>query len=182
MAEKLQVVPALEHLVRLLRKVLRQGHFEVVGLLLFHRPLIRARLDLGQQHAAAPAALRGGAQVVEPGGGVFHLVDQQEVVSPGNFCDKLLKNWVARIFHVNSPHRPHVLARKPPHVRKLRPQIRRQPFNHRLPPARRALFLDNAPPDVPVQQYQLPVHRPPGLDPGGLDPALHFGKEMGVVI
>lgn len=96
-AEKSQIVAALQHLVRLLREMLRQRESEVVRLLLPRRPFIRLRFDLVQQHAPAPAALRRGAEVVEPGSGIGELVQNQPVMAPRNFGDKLSQKFVSRV-------------------------------------------------------------------------------------
>ena len=86
-AEELQVVAALEHLVRLLGEMLRQGEREVVRLLFLDSALIGAGFDLVEQDIARPAELRGGAQVVEAGGGVGHLVKNESMMAPGNLRD-----------------------------------------------------------------------------------------------
>ena len=86
---KFQIVGTLHHFFGLLGEILRQGEGEVVGLLLRHRPFIRTGLDLVEQDVARPAELGRGAEVVEAGSGDGEFVQDQQILSPGDFCDKL---------------------------------------------------------------------------------------------
>ena len=54
-------------------------------LLFRHRPLIGPGLDLVKENIARPAELGGGAEVVETGGRVGELVEDQQVLPPGDF-------------------------------------------------------------------------------------------------
>ena len=51
-AEEFEIVGTLEHFFGLLGQILRQGEGKVVRLLLRHRPLIRAGLDLVEEDIA----------------------------------------------------------------------------------------------------------------------------------
>jgi hypothetical protein len=82
-----QVVRTLHGLVRLLGQISRQGQRKVVGLLLRHRTFIGAGLDLVQQHVPGPSKTGGGAEVIEAGGGLGEFVQDQQILSPGDFCD-----------------------------------------------------------------------------------------------
>ncbi len=57
-------------------------------LLFFYRALISAGFDLVEQDAARPAELRGGAEIVEAGGGIGDLVENESVMAPGTCCDQ----------------------------------------------------------------------------------------------
>ena len=81
-AEELEVVGTLEHLVRLLGQMLRQGEGEVVGLLLRHRPFVGPGLDLVEQDVAGPAELGGGAEVVKQLWRGFNPTEKQDVMPP----------------------------------------------------------------------------------------------------
>src|SRR5262249_6123286 len=81
-AEEFEIVAAFERFLRLLRKMRRQRPSEIVRLFLRARPLISGGLDLVQQDVARPAELRGGLEVVKPGGGSFDLFQQFQVMTP----------------------------------------------------------------------------------------------------
>jgi len=88
-AEKLQVVAAFERLLGLLREVPRQCGREMVHLALHEGALIGAGLDLVEQDVATPAKARRGADVVKASCGSGRLIENQEILSPWDFCDKL---------------------------------------------------------------------------------------------
>ena len=73
--EKFKVVRALEHLVRLLDKVLRQGKGEVVSLLLLQRSLISPGLDLVEENIAGPTEPGCGQKIVELTGRVSKFIE-----------------------------------------------------------------------------------------------------------
>ncbi len=88
-AEKLQVVAALERLLGLFRQMLRQRGGKIVRLARLEGALIGTGLDLVEQDIAAPAEARRGAEGVKPGRGSGSLIENQEILSPRDFCDKL---------------------------------------------------------------------------------------------
>jgi hypothetical protein len=69
----------------------QQGEIEVVSLLLRDRALVGTGLDLIEQHIARPAKAGGGSEIPEAGGRVGELVEDEAVMSPWNFCNKLLQ-------------------------------------------------------------------------------------------
>jgi len=95
-AEKFEVVAALERFLGLLGKVFREGGREVVRLARSEGTLESPGLDLVEQDVAGTAEPRGGAEVVEAGGGGFDLLDDLDVVPPRDcgqqFLNKLVKN------------------------------------------------------------------------------------------
>ncbi len=101
--------------------------------------------------------------------------------SPAHFCHSLWQKFRLGAGQVEALHIPNIPVRIPAHVRKLRPQIRRQPLDHGVAPSRRLLLLHNPSPDVPIKHHQFAVYRSPGLEPRGEDPALHLREESGVV-
>src|SRR5579872_5316322 len=90
--EEFQVVRALHHFVGLLGEMLRQDEGEVVSLLHCYRTFIRSSLNLVEEDIATPAKLGSGTKVVQMSGGNGDLVEDQQVLPPGYFCDKLSQN------------------------------------------------------------------------------------------
>jgi hypothetical protein len=84
--QKVQAVGTLEHLVGLLRKMFWQGQRKVVGFLFLGGMLIRTGLDLIQQHAPRPAIAGRRPKIPEPGGGVFDLLQDFDMVPPRNWA------------------------------------------------------------------------------------------------
>ncbi len=82
--EKFEIVPALHHLIRLFRKMLRQGEFEIVCLLFLLRPLVCAGLDLVQQNVAGPSELCGGGPARVRSCGLTFSVFHPYERSPGS--------------------------------------------------------------------------------------------------
>src|ERR671925_1496025 len=80
------------------------GSREIVRLSVRQRPLISSGLNLIKQNVAAPAEFSRGAEVVETGNGVFAAIQEQHVVTPWNFCNKLLQFFRSRAFRVGSSH------------------------------------------------------------------------------
>ncbi|OGS05085.1 MAG: hypothetical protein A3G41_04955 [Elusimicrobia bacterium RIFCSPLOWO2_12_FULL_59_9] len=64
-----------------------------MDLFLCHRPFIGSGLDLIEKAIAGPAEPCGGVKVVEAGGRVGELIEDQQIVTPGNFCDKLSQKF-----------------------------------------------------------------------------------------
>ena len=87
-AEEVETVGAFQHLVGLLRVVFREGEVEVVCFLVRDGALIGTGLDLVEQDIARPAETGGGAEIPQPGGGFGELVEDQEVLAPGDFRDQ----------------------------------------------------------------------------------------------
>ncbi len=73
--------------------MLRQGQGEIVGLLLGDSAFVSPGLDLIQKDIARPAEPGGGAEVVQAGSGITQLVKNEQVLAPGNFCDKLSQKF-----------------------------------------------------------------------------------------
>ena len=88
----------MEEYHRLLRKVLRQGEIEVVRLFLRDGALVSTGLDLVEQHIARPAEAGGGAEIPKAGCGDFDLLEEFDVVSPGDrgkqFWNKLCQKLI----------------------------------------------------------------------------------------
>lgn len=64
-----------------------------MGFLLLLGPLVGFGFDLIQEHAARPAELRRGAQVVQTSSRSLDLIEQLDVMAPGNSCNSLLQNF-----------------------------------------------------------------------------------------
>ena len=73
--------------------MLRQGEGEIVRLLLGDGAFVSPGLDLIQEDIARPAEPGGGAEVVKPGDGITQFVKNEQVLAPGNFCDKLSQKF-----------------------------------------------------------------------------------------
>ena len=59
-------------------------------------PAKEAALDLVEKYRPAPAVLEGRSQIPLSLGGVLHLVEDADVVAPGNLSNKLLDNCLIR--------------------------------------------------------------------------------------
>ena len=92
-AEKIQTVGAFEHLIRLLREVFRQSEIEVVRFLFRDGTFVGTGLDLIEQDITRPAEAGGGAEIPQPADGIGELVEDQQVLAPWNFRDKLSQNF-----------------------------------------------------------------------------------------
>jgi hypothetical protein len=64
-----------------------KGEGEIVRLLLGDGALVGAGLGLIEQNIAQPAKLGSNAKVIEAGGGIVQFVQDQQIMTPGNFCD-----------------------------------------------------------------------------------------------
>ncbi|OQB96671.1 MAG: hypothetical protein BWX86_00635 [Verrucomicrobia bacterium ADurb.Bin122] len=136
-AEEFEAVTGLECFLGLLREGCRQRRGEVVGFAFRERALVGAGFDLVEQYGTAPAEASRGLEVIETGSGVFGLVENEQVMAPGDFCDKLPQKLIGRalppmrgfcgklsqkvrggISGVESAHIPEVAGGKAPRLRK----------------------------------------------------------------
>jgi hypothetical protein len=88
-----RVAGTLHHFFGLLGKMLRQGKGKIVGFLFHNGAFVSPGLDLIQEDIAAPTELGGGAEVVKSGDGITQFVKNEQVLTPGNFCDKLSQKF-----------------------------------------------------------------------------------------
>ena len=67
-----------------------------MGFAFRQRALVGAGFDLVEQYGTAPAEAGRGLEVIETGSGVFGLVENEQVMPPGDFCDKLPQKFLGR--------------------------------------------------------------------------------------
>jgi len=65
---------------------------------------IETRLDLHDKNVPAPAILNSLFDVPGAFGGVLNLVEQPDIMAPGQLCNKLLHNCLIRPSLGESPH------------------------------------------------------------------------------
>lgn len=94
-AEELQIVGTLERFIRLLHQMLRQRNWKVVHLAVLKRSLVRLRLDLIEQHVAAPAESRGRVQVMKASRRGACLIEDLKVMSPWDFREHHRRTSIA---------------------------------------------------------------------------------------
>lgn len=203
--EELQMVAAFQHLVGLFGQMLRQGGAEIVAFLLRQRPPVGPGFDLANENVPGPAELSGGAEVKDQLAGVLDFAKKVDVMPPRDhpghfsrslrenfpflgglsvffqFSRKLREKFRSRAGLEKLAHPPDVGGGKPVHVGERGTKIGGEAFDHAVSPAGFPLFLDDTAPDVPIQQDQLAVDRPPGLNPGIQNPVLHPGKELSII-
>ena len=86
------------------------------------------------QDIAAPAVLEGGAEVPLPARLILEPVEQNHMMTPGQFCSKL-QNFGVGPGLGKGPHVAEVAGAEALDTGKLRPQILRQPVYHLGSPA-----------------------------------------------
>ena len=97
-----------------------------------------------------------------------------------NLSNSLLDNFRIGPGLGESAHVHQVGTRKPLHLGERRAQVMRQPFNHlRTPPLQR-LLRQNVAPHLPIQQYQLAIHRQRSALLGGVDAGFQTNEPVGV--
>ena len=136
--------------------------------------------DLHHQHIARPVVLNGLGRIPAAGIGVGQLVQQRQLVIPGQLCKHRLHKLRIRPCLGKSAHVLQIAGRKPLHVGKGGAQILRQPLDHLGAPPLACLPRQNVAPDLPVQQHQLAVDRQRGALLGGVDAALEIGQPVGI--
>lgn len=177
----------------------------IVAFLLRQRPPEGSGLDLIDQNVPGPAELSDGAEVEDQLAGVLDFAEQVDVMPPrdhpGQFSRSLRENFrpvrgFTVLFQISRKlrekfrsragleklaHPPDVGGGKPVHVGERGAKIGGEPFDYAVSPAGFPLFLDDAAPDVPIQQDQLTVDRPPGLNPGIQNAVFHPGKKLPII-
>jgi hypothetical protein len=103
--------------------------------------LVGVTVDLECEDAAAPALLDRLAGVPESHLAAIQLLEQSQVVVPGDLCKSLLHNCPIWPCGSKRPHVLEVTRRQPPHVREGLAQIAGQPIDHLRTPTRVRLPL-----------------------------------------
>ena len=78
-------------------------------------------------------------------------------------------------------HSPQVTNGESTHIGERGPQVGGQPLHDRIPPTGGLLFLDDGPPNIPVQQDQAAVDRAGGEAAGVKDAFLQRGQEGWII-
>jgi len=112
-------------------------------------------LDLEHQNVAAPAMLDRGLRVPQPLVPFLNLLNQRNVVVPGQFCKRRLQNCFIGPSLRTSLHVAEVAGREPLHVRELPSEVVGQSLDDFSSPAVLALARQNLFPDPPIEQHQF---------------------------
>jgi len=142
--------------------------------------LMESRLDLRDQNVARPAVLDGLPGIPEPIVMLTDAIEEPNVVTPGQSCNKLLHN--SRVWP-RLGERPHVLQvarREPLHLRKRNVEVGAEPLDDVRPPPFRLLPAEDVAPDGPVEKDQLRVDRQRRLHLRRADAGLQFVEPRGV--
>jgi hypothetical protein len=67
-------------------------------------PLVKLNRNHVNQDVPAPTVLKGGAEIPFPNLALLHAVEEDHVVTPRQFCSKLLQNWLIRPSLREGPH------------------------------------------------------------------------------
>ena len=150
-AEEIEQVRVLERL---------RGQFGVGG---WQRPgevgdgvaltLVPPVLDLNREHVAAPARFARLGGVPEAHGPVVNLLQQCDVVVPGDLCKHLLHDFAFGPSCGECAHVLEVARRESPHVRERHPEVVREAIDGPGAPAFPLLAGENRLADVPVEQH-----------------------------
>ena len=92
-SEELEVVGTLEHFFGLLGEVLGKGESEVVGFFIGDCAFVGSGLDLVEQNISSPSEAGCGLQIPKARYGCGYLVDDKQILTPRNFCDKSSQKW-----------------------------------------------------------------------------------------
>ena len=154
-------------------------------------------LDLIEQDIARPAEAGGGAEIPEAGGGGGELVQDEEVLAPGNLCNKLLQklngvavlqfgdglspNWFVAVSEVKPLHVPHISRGESAHRREGLPKFFSDQLHLRLAPTKRLLLLHNPTPNVPIEEDHFVIDPPCSGKMSRGNARLQFFNELPVV-
>ena len=109
---------------------------------------------------------------------VFCLFDQSHIVAPGQFCNKLLHNWLIRPSFGKSFHIAQVARREAAYFWECGVKILGEPLDDPCSPALPLLPGQNALPETPIKQYRFTVYGKRGFELRGLHSQLYFGEEI----
>ncbi len=101
-------------------------------------------------------------------------------MEPGNLCSNLLHKFFRDVRFSKSPHIFEVSGRKSFHGRELFAQILAKLVDYFGSPALLLLPVQDATPNLPVQQYKLPIYGQSGSDLGLPDPLFQITEERPV--
>lgn len=125
--QKIEVVGIFGDLLRQIRLRRRKRPLEVCqGLAL---PPVELALDLKDENVAAPAVLDGGARVPQALVSFLDLLNQRDVLIPGQFCKRGLQNCFIGPGLGECLHLAEVARRESLHVRELAPEVLGEPFD-----------------------------------------------------
>lgn len=119
--------------------------------------LMEPCLDLVDEDVTRPAMFDGGPRVPKPLSVVLELVQECDILAPGQLCNDLLHNLLVGPGQGQFPHIFQVSRRETSHVWELRMQIRRQLIDDAGAPLVSGLPLNDLPSDSPVQQDHFAV-------------------------
>lgn len=178
--EELEAVRVLEGLLR--EFGLRGGKRPVeVGERLALAP-VEPGVDLGLEDGPAPAVLDAGPGVPLPLGGVLDLVEEPQVVAPGDLCNGLLHDRLLGPGGGEGPHVLEVAGREARHLRERLPEVAGELVDDLGSPAPLLLPQQDVPADAPVEQDELAVDGERGLDARGADAPLELLEELAVAV
>lgn len=120
-------------------------------------PVVQPGVDLMGQHVAAPPVLEGRCGIPFPLFRAVDLIEQREMVVPGQFCKRRLQNCFAWPGCGERPHVPQVPGRVTLGVGKPLTQVGRQPVDDLGAPPLVVLTVEDLPSDRPVPGQQLGV-------------------------
>jgi hypothetical protein len=146
------------------------------------RAFVESGLDLVDQDIAGPAIVDGGSRVPETCFGVVELLDQREVVVPGQLCKRRLHNCRGWPGFGEGPHVLQVSRRESGRFGKLPLQIGREPVDDPGSPAFKALAAQNVLPDRQIAGQHLLVRGSNRLGAASVDLARDGGKQLGIPI
>jgi len=150
------------------------------------RPMAASQVarDLRLEHLARAAVFGGIARVPKASIAVPELVEEDDVVTPGQFGSRLLQHRGHALRRPRARELAHVAEiprRQALHVGELPAEVRRQPLNHLRPPPRTSLARKDAPTYLPIRREHGGVHGEERLDSCGRDSRLDLVQELEVI-
>lgn len=110
-----------------------------------------AGLNLMDEYISRPAVLRGRGDIVQAGRFISDLLQQRQVVVPGDLCKRRLHKRRIGVSFRKAPHILEVARRQPFHRRKLAAQFGRELVNNLRAPALHLLLGENELANVPIE-------------------------------
>lgn len=122
------------------------------------------------------------ASIPEPLFGAFQRLDELDVMTPGQLCNKLLHDFFIRKRLSKGAHIFEVPRRKPRHLGKIAPKIRGEPIDDARAPSFGDLACQDLAADAPVEQDEFLVDSDGRLQASCSDPVLKLRKQRGIPV
>lgn len=114
--------------------------------------------------------------------GSLDAVQDADVVSPRNLCNKLLHNCFVRPGLAERPHVFQVARGESFHVRERSLEVRRQTVDHFRAPVFPFLPVEDVAADLPVEQDQFPIDGHQRAKLRRANPPLKVGEKLSIAV